>query len=120
MVVSRVLVLRRPAVRRQDTPPGYGLLAVALDLAGRPDVRALRVLAALTASPSLTQQVPALVQLDLELAQPRLLVGAGVPARLGLLAQRMLLVDEGVDLVKQSGVVHGALLRDSVGVRGRG
>src|SRR6476469_8840362 len=54
-------------------------LLVALDDVRRPQLRVGRVLARRPAGPSLAEQVPALVQLDLELVEPRVL-GLGPPA----------------------------------------
>src|SRR3954464_15905371 len=88
-----------------------GLADVTLDLAGRADLRALRVLAELATGSSLPQQVPALVQLHLQVTQQRVLLGAVDRAGLDLLAQGVLLVHQRPDLVQQSGVVHGLLLR---------
>ena len=64
--------------------PAVQLLLVAFDLADRPHCRIVRVFAGVQASPTLPQQVPALVQLLLnpaQLLQPVLgmLAGRRVP-----------------------------------------
>src|SRR4051794_34522160 len=106
MPPSEIRCLEVTAYRQGVSASGV-LLLVALDLARRPDLRRSLVLAELAAGAALAQQVPTLVQLHLEVAQPRVFLGAVNGAGLHLFAQRVLLVDEGVDLLEQSGVVHG-------------
>src|SRR5437870_1494111 len=78
------------------------LLLVALDDVRRPDFRAIGVLAELAQRASLPQEIPALVELDLELTQAlALLVGLRAPG-----VERMLLVDEASDMGE-----HGLIVR---------
>src|SRR5579864_8147590 len=81
------------------------LLLVVLDGPGAARRGGVRVHPELLERAALPQQVPALVEADLELGEP-LLVGVGrVPLRLGV-PQRVLLVDELLDPAVNLVVVH--------------
>ena len=102
-----------------DRPPGAGdpdqvivggtggpaLLEVALDGALGADVGAVGVLTGVTAGPALAQQVPALVELDLDIAEAFLLVLVEAFAG-GLALEGVLLLDQGADAVEDLPVVH--------------
>src|SRR4051794_33953121 len=85
------------AVRR---PP---LLLVALDGLGVADVGLLGVLSELPPGPALAQEVPTLVELDLERLIALMVLGRAV----GPLVELVLFVDEVLDVVKDALVVHG-------------
>src|SRR5689334_11927848 len=87
---------------RVTVPERAPLLQVALDLTDRPDVRLARVLRGVPARLPLPQQVPALVEVLLELPQP------GPPVVVDVaLPELVLLVDESGDLGAQVAVVGG-------------
>src|SRR3984893_7029182 len=78
---------------------------VALDLVGGPHRGGAGLPAGLAQGAALPEQVPALVEFDLELAQPLVLLGLADLAVLQLLSKRLLLGDEFVDT--RQGVVVG-------------
>src|SRR4029077_2371520 len=80
-----------------------GLLAVVLDRALRAHLGDVGVLAELLLGPALAQQVPALVELDLEVGEPGAFVLV-VDARLR--AQLVLLLDQGGDVLQDRRIVH--------------
>jgi len=57
-----------PAADDDDVESRHRSAKVAFDLVCRPNARRSRIAAGLTKRPALTQQIPALVQLDLECA----------------------------------------------------
>ena len=65
------------------------------------------VLAGVAAGPALAEEVPALVELDLELAEPGLLALVEAAAG-GLALQGVLLLDQRADAVHDLLVVHGS------------
>lgn len=96
-----------PIVEAYRRPPGgRDLLLVALDHVGRPGVGLERALAHVPPGPALAQQVPALVELDLEALEPLDVLGGQAVADVGGV-QPVLLVDEMVDAVEDLLVVHG-------------
>src|SRR5512133_2040956 len=99
---------------RRPTADPTPLLQVALDRAPGPDPGAVGVLAGVPAGPALAQEVPALVELDLELAQPGLLALVE-PVPGGLALQAVLLLDQRADTVQHLLVVHWGLLRSATG-----
>src|SRR5271163_4484474 len=78
---------------------------VALDLAGGPYRGVARIAAGLAQRAALPQQVPTLVELDLEVAQPRVFVGRADVAVLQLLSKCLFLGDQVVDV--RQGVAVG-------------
>src|ERR1700760_1714416 len=78
---------------------------VALDLVGGAHRGVAGIAAGLAQGAALPEQVPALVEFDLELAQPLVLLGLADLAVLQLLSKRLLLGDELVDT--RQGVVVG-------------
>src|SRR5947209_4901999 len=81
------------------------LLLVALDGLGIADVGLLGVFPELPAGPALAQEIPTLIELDLERVVALMVLGRAV----GLLVELVLLVDEVLDMVKDALVVHGDL-----------
>src|SRR5215203_316118 len=92
------------------------LLQVALDRALGADVGGVGVLAGVATGPALAQQVPALVELDLDVVEAGLLVLVEAFAG-GLALEGVLLFDQGADAVENLPVVHGAHSTASAGVR---
>src|SRR6185295_2965463 len=86
----------------------FASLEVALDGAFGPDVGGVGVLAGVAAGSALAQQVPALVELDLDLVEAGLLVLVEAFAA-GLALEGVLLFDQGTDTVEDLPVVHGLL-----------
>src|SRR3954470_18404719 len=78
------------------------LLQVALDSRLRPGLRLVGVLVVLALGPPLAEQVPALVQVGLELTD----TGALLLGVLGGLAELVLLVDQRVDAAEDVVLVH--------------
>src|SRR5919112_176079 len=105
----------RPEHRRGARP----LLQVPLDRALGADGGAVGVLAGVAAGPALTQQVPALVEGDLDLVEAGLL-GLVEALADGLALEGVLLLDQGADAVHDLLVVHGAHSTASAGGRGPG
>src|SRR5687767_2575065 len=86
---------------------------VALDLVGRTHARRPRIAAGLTKRPALTQQIPALVQLDFERTEPLMLLGLVDLTVLQLGPQLLLLGDQLVHLVENVLVLrHGFSVPD--------
>ena len=79
-------------------------LFVLLDHVGRPGVRLVRILAELAQRAPLAEQIPALIELDLQLVQPYLVVAAQVAA----LIEPLLLADEILDALEDCRVVLGS------------
>src|SRR5688572_22351757 len=69
------------------------LLLVALDRAGVADVRLGGIGAGPALGPALAEEVPTLVELDLDVVQ----AGVGLRGRIALAVELVLLVDQGVD-----------------------
>jgi hypothetical protein len=88
--------------------PALDLLQVTLDRALRADVGGVGVLAGVAAGAALAEEVPALVELDLDLVEAGLLVVVEAFAG-GLAFEGVLLLDEGADAVEDLLVVHGLL-----------
>jgi len=83
------------------------LLEVALDHGGVARRGFVGILTELPPGPPLAQQVPALVEPDLQIGQPAgILVRQGATSR-GVLPQLVLLLDEAVDALEDLGIVHG-------------
>jgi hypothetical protein len=102
--------VRRGQVRRGQVRRGaIELLPVALDLAGRPNGDDLRVLVVVTGCAPAAQQIPGLVQLDLELTQPRVLSVRAHGAVLNASAKRVLFLDELGNVFLNRPVLHGHL-----------
>jgi hypothetical protein len=89
------------------------LLEVALDGALGAGLGVVRVDPELAPGPALAEQVPAPVQLDLEMIEP-LPVGLVEPVAAVLAQQLVLLVDELVDALQGVAVFHGWRLRCAV------
>src|SRR3954464_2833041 len=97
-------------------PRSRRLLEVALPLADWALVRGVRVAAGFPQRLPLTQQIPALVELFLEVTTAFL----ALLRRLAVAAQRPFLVDEGLDPVQDVVVSHRAsMARRTVRRRGR-
>jgi hypothetical protein len=79
------------------------LLFVALDDLRVPDLRAIGVLSELAPRPPLPQEIPALVELDLERLMALVILGRMV----ALAVESMLLVDEVLNTMQNALVVHG-------------
>src|SRR5205085_1981266 len=94
-----------PASERRNRRRLPGLLLVVLDGALATDLGGVGVEAGVAASAPLAQQVPALVERDLDLLEPGMLVVAQPDAGLALL-ELVLLGDECVDPLDDLGVVH--------------
>ncbi len=86
------------------------LLQVALHLAGGSDGRAVRVLARRPAGAALAEQVPALVEADLDLAKPFELRLAQALVGFRLRLEPVLLGDELVDAADDVCIIHGTNL----------
>lgn len=82
------------------------LLLVALDLADRPWLREVRVSACRKPGPALPQQVPALVQRDLQPCQPIVFLLLGQVALCPPLAQLVFLVHQLVNAIEDLFVTH--------------
>src|SRR6266540_3079105 len=98
----------RTACRPPNPPPTTTtrwLLLVALDHLGPPDVGRVRVAVRVAQRASLAQQVPALIERDLQLLQTLAVALAGVAARLSR-PQLVLLRDELLDLAVDLRIVH--------------
>ncbi len=89
------------------------LLPVALDHRLGTDLGVIRVLPAGTAGPALAEQVPALVERNLDLAQSRLLV-LGQPLADVTSLEAMLFVYELIDALHHLGIVHDEHLLGTV------
>ena len=85
------------------------LLQVALDRALGADGGGVGVLAGVAAGPALAQQIPALVEGDLDLVEAGLL-GLAEAFAGGLALEAVLLLDQGADAVEDLPVVHGGPL----------
>ena len=85
---------RCPSVRAAGREPGNPSALVALDGPGVTDLGGVGVLPELLLGLPLTEEVPALVQLDLQVAQPGMLLGRRDLVGGQLVAQGVLLVDE--------------------------
>jgi hypothetical protein len=84
------------------------LLLVPLDRPRPPHRRTVGVLAGVASGSTLAEQVPALVELHLEVCEPApLLCAEGAPTDVSLL-EAMLLVDKGVDAFDDLVILHGA------------
>src|SRR5437773_1216677 len=81
------------------------LLLVALDGLGVAHVSRIRILARLTERAALTEQVPALVEADLDRLEPVVLVGVQ-PAFADAVVELVLLGDELLDPLVDLGVIH--------------
>ena len=82
---------------RVDVTRRHRSAQVALDLVGGPHRGLAGIATGLAQGTALPQQVPALIELDLEMAQPRVFLGLADLAVLELVAKRLLLGDELVD-----------------------
>ncbi len=82
---------------RVDVTGSHGSVQVALDLVGGPHRGLGRVATGLAQGAALPQQVPALIELHLEMAQPGVFFGLADLTVLELLAKSLLLGDEFVD-----------------------
>jgi NTP pyrophosphatase (non-canonical NTP hydrolase) len=95
---------RAPGVHGRNA--GRGLLLVVLHDVGGADVGIVGVEAGRAASPALTQQVPALVELHLEGVEAGLGLGVETGAACGRALQGVLFGDQGRDPVEELAVVH--------------
>ena len=99
-----------------------GLLQILLDFVDRPRSAAARILAELAPGPPLPQQVPALVEFDLDPAQPIMLLRLGDVAALQPRPQVFLLGDQVADACqcvavgRFAPVAHGSSVPDMSGV----
>jgi hypothetical protein len=85
------------------------LLPVALDLAGRPHGDTIGILVVVTGRPPTAQEIPGLVKLNLELAQPRVFGVRAHGAVLNASAERVLFLDELGNVFLNRPVLHGHL-----------
>jgi hypothetical protein len=92
-----------------NDPRAAALLQVALDRAFGADGGGVGVLAGVAAGAALAQQVPALVEGDLDLVEAGLL-GLVEAVAGGLALEGVLLLDQGADAAEDLPVVHGASL----------
>jgi len=93
--------------------PGHRLLLVFLDDLRRPDLRLVGVFAELALGPALSKQVPALIQLDLHLREPALIVGRKSAVR----PQAMLFIDQLFDVLHYGRIAFLVRHGDLVGLR---
>src|SRR6476620_6323707 len=137
-VVDIVRMVRTPSHRVPGSLRGYdqcaagsratpwGSAPVALHDLGVTDLRGARVLTELAPGAALPQQVPALVQLDLDAPEPLVLLLAADLAGPELRAQPVLLLDQPLDACLDVDVVGhpptiapGSLPREGCWARGR-
>ena len=88
----------RPSWTRSPGTERLSSAEVALDLVGRPDAGLPGIPARLTQGPALPQQIPALVERNLDGAKPVVLLGFGDLVMLELGPQILFLADEVADL----------------------
>src|SRR5439155_9555108 len=85
------------------------LLPVVLDDVSAPPLRLVRVEAGLAPGAPLPQEVPAAIERDRDLLEPRVVAGLQVAMALALV-QLLFLCDKLVDPAQDFAVVHGRLL----------